>query len=139
MQCPLVVRWPDRIEAGTETDLLSAHYDFMATLADLVGGETPAGKDSISYLPTLLGKPQTEMHEYVMVNNRFARVGSSALITRDGLKLVEADRKKGLFQLFNIVDDNEERTDLASQFPEQVERLKQILKRETGSQRPDLK
>lgn len=66
-------------------------------------------------------------------------MGSSALIAGDGLKLVEANRKKGLFQLYNILDDNEERIDLAYQFPDVVDRLKQILKQETDSQRSDLR
>lgn len=138
MQCPLIVRWPGKVAVGSETALLSTHYDFMATLADLVGKQNPAGKDGISYLPTLLGNPQTEVHDFVIVNNNFSAMGSRAVISRDGFKLVEADRKQGLFQLYNISVDNEERVDLASQHPGQVKRLKQILNRETNSRRPDL-
>ncbi|WP_348534506.1 arylsulfatase [Pontiella agarivorans] len=138
MQCPLIVRWPGQIKPGTETDLLSAHYDFMATLAELVGGEIPQGKDSISYLPTLLGEPQEKTHDYVIVNNRKTTMGSSALISREGFKLVEADKKRGLFQLYNILTDNEERHDLADQYPEKVSQLKTILERELDSGRPDL-
>ncbi len=139
MQCPLIVRWPGKTTKGTETALLSSHYDFLATLAEVVGQEIPAGKDGISYLPTLLGKPQTERHDYVVVNNGFSSMGSRALITQEGFKLVEADRKQGLFQLYNVIEDNEERNDLAASYPEVVDRLKQILKRETNSPRPDLK
>ena len=58
MQCPMIVRWPGKIKPGTETDHLSAHYDFMATMADLLNVKMPKGKDSLSYLPTLLSKPQ---------------------------------------------------------------------------------
>ena len=65
-------------------------------------------------------------------------MGSRALITQEGFKLVEADRKKGVFQLYNILNDNEERIDLSSKFPQRVQRLKQILKQQTNSQRPDL-
>jgi arylsulfatase A-like enzyme len=138
MQCPLIVRWPDKIPCGSETSLLSSHYDFLATLADLVGEKVPDGKDGISYVPTLLGQPQTQLHDFVVINNNKTTMGSSALITREGLKLVEADRKQGVFQLYDILKDNEERNDLASQFPEKVDRLKQILKQETNSERPDL-
>ncbi|GAA5507547.1 arylsulfatase [Novipirellula caenicola] len=138
MQCPLIVRWPGKVAAGSETDLLTAHYDFLATLADLLGVEKPAGKDGISYLPTLRGEPQTQTHDYVIVNNSFTQMGSCALIAGDGMKLVEADRKKGLFQLYNILQDNEERNDLAAQYPEKVEQLKAILKQQINSQRPDL-
>ncbi|QEG39125.1 arylsulfatase [Roseimaritima ulvae] len=138
MQCPLIVRWPGKIAAGSETALLSSHYDFLATLADLVGQPVPAGKDGISYLPTLLGKPQTQQHDYIVVNNQFQAVGSSALITRDGLKLVEIDKKNGKYQLYNILTDNEERHNLEDRHPELTERLIKILQRETNSQRPDL-
>ncbi|WP_404309549.1 arylsulfatase [Neorhodopirellula lusitana] len=139
MQCPLLVRWPGKIEAGSETSLLSSHYDFLATMADLVGVQKPSGKDGISYVPTLLGKPQTQSHDFVFVNNNFKVMGSRALITGEGFKLVEADRSKNLFQLYNILSDNEERFDLASQYPEKVEHLKQIMQQETNSQRPDLR
>ena len=138
MQCPLIVRWPNRIAAGTETALLSSHYDFLPTLADIVGVETPQGKDGISYLPTLLGQPQQSLHDFVFVNNEFARMGSRALIMQDGYKLVEANRKKKLFQLYNVLQDNDERTDLAAEYPEKVEQLKLIMEQETDSPRPDL-
>ncbi|VGO11714.1 Arylsulfatase [Pontiella desulfatans] len=138
MQCPMIVRWPGRIQPGTETDHLSAHYDFMATLADLIGAEMPKGKDSLSYLPTLLSKPQPKEHDYVIVNNNFNRMGSSALIAKDGWKLVEIDRKKDEFQLYNIREDNEERHNLEDQYPEKVSDLKKILLRELNSPRPDL-
>lgn len=139
MQCPLIVRWPGKIAAGSETDLLSSHYDFLATLAELVGEQPPAGKDGISYLPTLLGKPQTEQHEYIVANNHFQQMGSSALITREGFKLVEVDKKSGKYQLYNILTDNEERHNLEASHPELTARLVKILQSEINSQRPDLR
>jgi len=138
MQCPLIVRWPGKIAGGSETALLSSHYDFLSTLAEIVNVEAPAGKDGISYLPTLLGKPQNSLHEFVFINNNFAAMGTRALITQEGFKLVEANRKEGLFQLYNVHDDNEERVDLAAKYPEKVQQLKQIMKQETNSSRPDL-
>ncbi len=138
MQCPMIVRWPGKIQPGSETDVLSAHYDFMATMAELLGVEMPKGKDSLSYLPTLLSKPQTKEHDYVIVNNGFNRMGRSALIAKDGFKLVEIDRKKDQFQLYNIKDDNEERYNIEDKYPERVARLKKILLSEIDSARPDL-
>ena len=138
MQCPLVARWPGHIAAGTESDLLAAHYDFMPTLADLVGGKTAAGKDGISYLPTLLGQPQTQTHDYVVVNNNFTTMGRRAIIDRDGWKLVESNSRAGEFQLYNIHVDNEERENIEDEHPDHVDRLKKILKQETNSERPDL-
>lgn len=138
MQVPMIVRWPGKIQGGTEANLLSAHYDFMATLAELIGESMPAGKDSISYLPTLLGKQQRKEHDYVVVNNGFRIMGRSALITKDDWKLVEIDRAKNQFQLYHIKEDNEERFNLEEKYPERVEKLKTIMLREINSSRPDI-
>jgi arylsulfatase A-like enzyme len=138
MQCPLIARWPGHIAPSSESSLLSAHYDFMATLADIAGTSCPPGKDSISYLPTLLGKPQKKTHDYLVINNGFDRMGKTALITREGWKLVETGRTENQFQLYNIKTDNEERHNLEEKFPEKTEQLKAILLRELDSPRPDL-
>ena len=138
MQCPLIARWPGKIAPKTETSLLSAHYDFMATLADICGGKVPAGKDSISYLPTLLGQPQEKKHDYLIINNQFTRMGSSALIAQDGMKVVEANRKEKRYQLYNILTDNEERHELSKQHPQRLKDLRKTLQSELNSKRPDL-
>ncbi|MDP0489708.1 MAG: arylsulfatase [Verrucomicrobiota bacterium JB023] len=138
MQCPLIARWPGKIEPGSENALLSAHYDFMPTLADIVGSKQPKGKDGISYLPTLLGQKQEETHDYIIVNNRFKQMGSSAIITREGWKVVQTGRKEGEVQLYNIRTDNEERDNLEETHPERTEELKRLLEKEINSPRPDL-
>ncbi|SMP68990.1 arylsulfatase A [Neorhodopirellula lusitana] len=138
IQCPMIVRWPGKIAAGSESDLLSTHYDFLATLADIGGIETPSGKDGISYLPILLGQSQEQTHDYVVVQNRRNYMGSSTVITRDGWKLIEVGKKRDQRQLYNVLKDNEEREELSMQYPEKVEQLATILNREIDSERPDL-
>lgn len=138
VQCPMIARWPGKIIAGTETDHLSAHYDFLATLADLTGGEAPSGKDGISYLPTLLNKTQTSSHDYVIINNGFSRMARSAMIQNDHWKLVEVDADKDEFQLYNLQQDNAERHELSAEFPEKTASMKRILQSALNSPRPDL-
>jgi len=138
IQCPMIARWPGKIAAGTETDHLTAHYDFMATLAEIVGVDSPQGKDGISYLPTLLGQAQDESHQYVIVNNHFSKMARTTMIQHDGWKLIEVNRGKDQFQLYNLNQDNEERHELSAEYPEKVTALKQILLSELKSERPDL-
>ncbi|MBK1877636.1 arylsulfatase [Pelagicoccus mobilis] len=138
IQCPMIVRWPGKIEEGSETDLLTSHYDFLATLADIGGVPVPEGKDGISYLPTLLGEDQEETHDFVVVNNNNTFMGSSVVIERDGWKLIQTNRKTGEVQLYNILADNEERENLEAKYPEIVDSLSKILIRELNSERPDL-
>ena len=138
MQGPLIARWPGHFKAGATSDRLTTNYDFMATMAEMIGVTLPEGKDSISYLPTLLGEEQENTHEYVVVNNQFKKMGGAAVIARDGFKLVEIDRKKDDFQLYDTKTDNEERHNLASKFPERLSELKEVFKKQINSDRPDL-
>lgn len=138
MQVPMIVRWPGKIQPGSKTDHLGSHYDFMGTLAELTGGKLPEGKDSISYVRALTNGSQEKEHEYIVVNNQFGQMGRAALITREGWKLVEIDRKKNAFQLYDLRKDNEERNDVAKSHPEVTDRLKKTLLKELGSPRPDL-
>ncbi len=55
---PFVIRWPEKIPAGTTSDSLTTLVDIFATVADITGqryGDN-AGEDSISMLPMLLGE-----------------------------------------------------------------------------------
>lgn len=76
----------------------------------------------------------------MIVNSGHRRdfLSRACLIGNDGWKLVEIDREKNDFQLYNITNDNEERHDLAGKYPEKVTELKKTLLRELDSARPDL-
>jgi arylsulfatase A-like enzyme len=66
IRVPFIVRWPGRIEAGTTSDHVSAFWDMLPTIAELVGFETPAGLDGLSIAPTLLGDPEAQReHDYL--------------------------------------------------------------------------
>ena len=34
IRIPMIASWPGKIKAGSKTDLISAHYDIMATLCE---------------------------------------------------------------------------------------------------------
>ncbi len=123
---PLIVRWPGKIKQGSESDLLTAGYDYMPTFAEVMGVKVPKGKDGVSFLPTLLGKKQN-LREYIIVNK--------AVITSNGWKLV---KQKDKLLLFNLKNDPGERTDLSAKCPEKLKELEAILSREVGSKRKDI-
>ena len=64
IRCPLLVRWPGKVEAGSTSNHISAHWDLFPTFCELAGTNPPEGLDGISFLPTLLGKEQ-EKHEHL--------------------------------------------------------------------------
>lgn len=128
IQCPMIIRWPGKVKAQTETSLLSTHYDFISTLADIVGRDPLQGKDGISYLPTLLNQPQSKTHDHIVIYNNFKTMGSSTIIDQEGWKAIEIDKKHETFQLYNILNDNEERHELSKQHPEKLSHLIKVLK-----------
>ena len=59
---PFVVRWPGRIKPKSFSKRLIGLNDIFATCAELIGKELPTtgAEDSISFLPSLLGEPQSK-------------------------------------------------------------------------------
>lgn len=59
IRVPMVVRWPGQVPEGQVSEHLSAAWDLLPTVTDLVGAETPKGLDGISMMPALRGRPWT--------------------------------------------------------------------------------
>lgn len=127
LRTPLIARCPGRIPAGKSSDRLVATYDLMPTFAELAGARMPAGKDGVSFAPTLLGENQGQRPSPIVIDK--------AVIAPDGWKLV---RDKGAFLLFDTAKDPGERTDRAADEPGKVAGLKTVFQKEVGSPRRDL-
>ncbi|QHI69943.1 sulfatase family protein [Tichowtungia aerotolerans] len=65
---PLMMRWPDRIKAGSVTDALVANVDFAPTVLAAAGLDVPAdlGTDGVNQLPLLDGE-KPSVRETVML------------------------------------------------------------------------
>lgn len=132
---PFVARWPGNIEAGTTSDRLICLTDLMATCAELTGVTLAgdAGEDSVSFLPTLLGKNQDSRSAVVhhSISGHFGiRDGNWKLMLARGsggwtAPNEVAAAKAGLLpvQLYNLSDDLGETNNLANEHPEIVARL----------------
>ncbi|MEM1443397.1 MAG: arylsulfatase [Verrucomicrobiota bacterium] len=114
LKVPYYVRWPGKIEGGSESDHLLYYPDVMPTLAALSGAECPK-TDGISFLPTLTGEGEQGNHEYLYWEYR----GQTA-VRRGNWK---AYRAKGDWELYDLSEDVEELKDVAKEHPEQVAEL----------------
>lgn len=129
---PLIVRWPEKIKAGVETNQLVDFSDFLPTVADVAGAETPKGIDGLSFLPTLLGEsaPQRE-YVYCWYHRDGVRTKATQHVRDQAYKLY-ADGK-----FYHVVDDPGETSPLPANglSKEQQERrakLEVLLKKHTA-------
>ena len=64
LRVPFVVRWPEVIKAGTESNQLIHYTDVLPTFLDVAGGKPTEAMDGKSMLPLLKGKDD-EINTYV--------------------------------------------------------------------------
>lgn len=137
LKVPFMIRWPSRIEPGSESARRTAVYDMLPTLAEALEVEIPVAIDGLSFLSTLTGKGVQKEHEYLFWLNTTG-ASKEAIIVGDWKLIREldrerSDRKSGLRRyspaLYNLKDDPFEKKDLSGEYPERVsEMMAQIEK-----------
>ncbi len=65
IRVPCLAWWPGRVRPGEESGHVASFADWMATAAQLAGATPPAGCDSLSFAPTLLGEPGQSQHDFL--------------------------------------------------------------------------
>ena len=127
IRVPTIATWPKVIAAGSESNHLSIFYDYLATISDLVGVTPPYKTDGISFLPTLKGKTQ-EKHKYLYWE--FPSYGGQQAIRINKWKGIKKGLIKGQskLKLYNLSLDLKELNDVASEFPEIVVKMENIMK-----------
>ncbi len=121
---PMIARWPGRIKAGSVTHFAGAFWDFLPTAAELANTSAPAGSDGISFVPTLLGKPQ-KPHEYLYWE--FHERGFSQAVRMGDWKGVRP-KTNAQVELYDLKTDIGEKKNVAEQHAAEVRRIEGIMK-----------
>jgi arylsulfatase A-like enzyme len=137
---PFLMRWPDRIKAGSRSDEVVGQIDLMATCAELLGVKLPAnaGEDSVNILPAMLGTAKTPVRDALVhhsIDGSFAiRQGDWKLELCAGSggwsdPAPGSSAAKGLpdTQLYNLRTDLAEVKNVYAENPEVVARLTKLL------------
>ena len=129
IRVPLIVSWPAKIKEGRISDHICAFWDTMPTLADITEQQSYP-TDGISFLPELLGEEQP-VHESLYWEFAPAAAGSRAVRMGD-MKGIISNIKKGntTMELYDLSKDPKETTDIASENPAVVAKIREIMKRE---------
>ena len=126
MHTPMLVRWTGTIPEGSQTNLLSAFWDVMPTICELAGAPIPEQTDGISFAPTLCGKTQEKVHDYLYwefheLNGREAlRSGKWKLIRQPIVG-------ETILELYDLSNDIHEDTNLAEKYPDKVKELAVLM------------
>jgi arylsulfatase A-like enzyme len=115
IRIPMIVRWPGKVSAGSESDLVWAFWDVLPTVAELTGARTPAGLDGLSVAPTILSKGTQKQHDFLYWEfheggfKQGVRMGDwKAVREKIGTPLELYDLKKDISEKTNIAKDNPE-------------------------------
>ena len=121
---PLIARWPSKIKPGSKSKVLASNYDFMTTMADLVGFELPETKDGVSYLSALLSEDGPRQ-EYIV----YSSFMGPAIVNKEGWKL-RYFSEDDIFQLYFLPDDYKETNNIIASNEAKAAELKNLLMEE---------
>jgi arylsulfatase A-like enzyme len=139
---PLIISWPEKIRKGSRYEHLVSLTDLFATLADLTGMEIESGngEDSFSFLPALEGDMSEAIRAsmihhssrglYSIRNGKWKYInglGSGGFTAPAQVEPVPGGAQG---QLYRIVSDSLESTNLYLEYPDTVEMLKNELKQD---------
>lgn len=131
IRVPFIVRWPGKVRAGAVNDHQLAFYDILPTFMELAGIDGYPDKirrgdndtfDGISFAPTLLGDDNQTQHQFLYWE--FGETDQMALRMGDWKLVV----KKGVPELYNLGRDIHEDHDLATQYPEIVSMMVDVIR-----------
>ena len=130
IRVPMIASWPGHIEPNSKSDHLSAFYDVLPTMCEIIGLPIPDQTDGISLLPTMLNNSQKKKHEYLYWE--FPAYNGQQAVRLGKWKGIRKDIFDGNLEveLYDLNNDIQEQNNLATQYPEVVEKIEAIMKQE---------
>lgn len=136
IRVPLIAWWPGKVPAGTQTGHVAYFGDWMATAAELASAKIPEGRDSLSFVPTLFGKPALQQrHEFLYWEFHEGGFKQAALY-QGRWKGIRSGGPDAPLELFDQQADVAEKTNVAALHPDIASQISDYL-RQARSDSPD--
>jgi len=122
IRVPFIAKWPYKIEANTKSDCVTAFWDFMPTVTDLLNVPLTEDLSGISYLPALLGEPQdnTKQAFYWKFKNKQA-------LRQGNWKILKINNE---IELYDLSNDAYEKNNLVKKYPDIAKKLIYLMENE---------
>ena len=132
---PFFMRWPNRIEAGTEYQRPVTHIDIFSTIAAAADVSVPIDReiDGVDLLPFVTGERSEDPHDAI-----FWRTGTYRAVRSGDWKLQLSDPDETPF-LYNLAVDPTEQNNLATTTPKELRRLKNMIQEGMSKWQPPLR
>ena len=123
IRSPMVAYWPSVIKENTVSSHLSAFWDFLPTVSDLIGEPIDGRTDGISMLSELLGhQNHQKKHQFLYWELYEGKPNCS--IRFNEWKGIIRDRRKGMnIELYNLQSDFRETNNVADKNPTIVNKM----------------
>jgi arylsulfatase A len=130
IKTPMIAHWPAKIKAGSSTNHISAFWDVLPTISEIVKVKIPTNIDGISFLPTLTAAKNQKAHDYLYWE--FHAMNGKQAIRQGKWKAVRLnvlDKAKTTTELYNLEEDPSETTNLAIKYPEKLQEMEQLMEK----------
>lgn len=125
IRVPMIARWPGKIKGGQVSDHMGYSGDFLATVAELSGADVPENTQSVSLVPTLLGREDQSEHPYLYWE--FFEGNPHQAVRSGKWKAVRQPIFTGATELYDLSEDAGEENDIADEHPDVVRRMEEMM------------
>lgn len=151
IRVPLIVRWPGVVKEGSSTDVAVVQTDFMPTFREIAGlqGKPETELDGQSILPVLRGEPSGKFNSRSIVwhfpyshpegeayknarsdigveDEYISKTTPQSAIRKGRYKLIYF-YNDSRFELYDLLEDPAEQSDISKQRPWDAQKMKKLL------------
>lgn len=125
---PMVVKWPAKVRASSQSNHISAFWDVLPTITDILETSTPDNIDGISFLPSLLDDKNQKQHDFLYWE--FHEKKGRLALRQGDWKLIRYDvfiPENTSTELYNLSNDPGEENNVAEVNPKITAKLLKLM------------